>query len=101
MQVVDIMKGTGIGISPDGQRFVRYELLLVEIGHDGNKTTDIQGWVLPTFGMFGETLILTMQDGRRVSFVFLDNDGVVSVKELSPSADKCLPDGNLGMPYVY
>jgi hypothetical protein len=39
----------------------------------------LNGWVLPTFGVFGETLTLQMQDGTSIKFTFVQQDGTVLV----------------------
>jgi len=85
---MDVFKGTGTGVSQDVRRQVRYELLVLERPLDGERTPQIQGWVLPTFGVLGETVTLEMQDGTSIVFEFLSNDGVVSVKKVVPRPRK-------------
>lgn len=85
MNVADVMRGRGTGIASDGRRSVRYELLIAE-HEDGKRKREIQGWVLPTFGVFGEAVTLEMPDGTSATFAFLDNDGAVAVKERSTPA---------------
>jgi hypothetical protein len=88
MRVVEVIRGTGTGIGSDGKRLVRYELQIVEQDHENGQDAENQnrGWVLPTFGIFSEILTLEMEDGNSVPFVFLDNDGAVSVRGLLPKA---------------
>jgi hypothetical protein len=88
MRVLDVLKGTGTGVAEDVRRSVRYELSIFDPPSDGESTGQIQGWVLPTFGVLGETVTLEMQDGGHVVFEFLSNDGVVSVKDIVPCPRK-------------
>jgi hypothetical protein len=76
VNIVDVLKGIGIGVSNDRKCSVRYEFLVSETP-DGEQKID--GWVLPTFGVFGETLTLQMQDGTSVKFTFVERDGTVLV----------------------
>lgn len=79
MKVIDVLKGTGLGVSDGVKSSVRYELLVYE-SEDGKKTREISGWILPTFGIYGQTLILEMQDGTSVKFLYLDHSGTVQVQ---------------------
>ena len=88
MRVLDVFKGTGTGVAEDTRRPVHYELLVLEEPLHGEGPTPVQGWVLPTFGVFGEMVILEMQDGTSVVFEFLDSDGGVLVKEIVPCRRK-------------
>ena len=89
MRVVEVIRGTGTGIGSDGRRLVRYELQIVEQDRENEQAAENQnrGWVLPTFGIFREILTLEMEDGNSVPFVFLDNDGAVSLRGLLPKAN--------------
>jgi hypothetical protein len=78
MNVIDVLKGTGVGVASSGKSAVRYELLVLD--KDGDDRKGIQGWVLPTFGMWGETLTLEMQDGTSVQFSYVHKDGTVEVQ---------------------
>lgn len=79
MNIIDVLKGTGVGVSDGTKSSVRYELLVSE-SEDGNKTREINGWILPTFGIYGQTLTLEMQDGTTVRFRYLDHAGTVQVQ---------------------
>lgn len=79
MNIVDVLKGTGLGVSDGVKSPVRYELLVNE-SQDGKKTREINGWILPTFGIYGQTLTLEMQDGTSVKFTYLDQAGSVQVQ---------------------
>ena len=79
MNIVDVLKGTGLGVSDGVKSAVRYELLVSE-SEDGTKTRQISGWILPTFGIYGQTLTLEMQDGTSVKFLYLDQAGSVQVQ---------------------
>jgi hypothetical protein len=80
LNVIDVMKGTGVGIAFELRCAVQYELLLVE----QTNRTDVQGWVRPTFGGVGESLGLVMQDGTTVKFAFTGVDGSIAVEEMIP-----------------
>jgi hypothetical protein len=75
MKVIDVLKGTGVGVAADIRKSVQYEFLVYE-------KNEVTGWVLPTFGVWQESLTLQMQDGIMVHFHFVDNNGTASVREI-------------------
>jgi hypothetical protein len=87
LNVIDVMKGTGVGIASELTCAVQYELLLVEKASDEHNQTDVQGWVRPTFGDLGEMVGLVMQDGTTVRFAFTGMDGTVAVEEMIPKGN--------------
>lgn len=87
LNVIDVMKGTGLGMASGFTRAVQYELLLVENTSDGHQETLVQGWVRPTFGIPGETVGMEMQDGTRVRFAFTGTDDLVTVEEMIPKGN--------------
>jgi hypothetical protein len=86
LNVIDVMKGAGVGVACDLTCPVQYELLLVEKTFDEHKQLDVQGWVRPTFGYVGETVGLVMKDGTTVKFAFTGVDGAVAIEEMIPKA---------------
>jgi hypothetical protein len=87
LNVIDVMKGTGVGVASDLTCAVQYELLLVEKTFDEHKQMGVQGWVRPTFGYVGETVGLVMKDGTTVKFAFTGVDGTVAIEEMIPKGN--------------
>jgi len=79
MKVIDVLKGTGVGVAADARKTVQYEFLIYEKVGDAS---EVKGWVLPTFGVWEESLTLQMQDGIMVHFHFMDNNGTAAVREI-------------------
>jgi hypothetical protein len=83
MKLIEAMKGKGTGVSKNRRCPVDYDLTIQEPDNEVAPpgTREIEGRVFPRFGERGETLILEMQDGRRLSFSYVgDEEGFIVAK---------------------
>jgi len=86
MDLIDTLRGEGIGVSKVGSTPVEYELRIfqnrIRIGHHETipGIKGIEGWIQPVFGEFGEMLTLELKDRSTVNFFFADRHGKISVR---------------------
>jgi hypothetical protein len=69
LQIIDVLKGTGTVLAQTSRTVVQYNLEVYE--------TEICGWIRPHLGKVNERMILQMQDGTSVRFIFTDAAGTV------------------------
>jgi hypothetical protein len=84
MDLIDILRGEGTGITKTGKTQVEYELQIYQhrltVGNDqavpGLK--EIHGWIRPVFGKDKEMLTLEMNDESMLKFSFADGNGSIT-----------------------
>jgi hypothetical protein len=81
IDLIDTLKGQGIGISKTGETPVEYELNIyqhrINVGDDDAIPTwkEFRGWIRPVFGDDDEMLTLEFNDRSALRFSFSDKKG--------------------------
>jgi hypothetical protein len=90
MRHIETIRGKGIVTSNGGEQAVQHELeiyqddIRVRTREDPNGSIpgmkSIRGWIKPICFFGEDTLVLTMQDGRKLPFFFTDSRGSIRAK---------------------
>jgi hypothetical protein len=84
MDLIDILRGEGTGITKTGKTQVEYELQIYQhwltVGNDQSVPglKEIHGWIRPVFGKDKEMLTLEMNDESMLKFSFADGNGSIT-----------------------